>query len=178
MFSSPTLIPPKMSPSFILDLIKRLQQYYRKSIQAIRIIPDAALRYYKVLEGFVLSLIHLPRAITTFISRWISNAGRAITDFAVALKMFILAVLRGVAIGIITILSIALLCLTIVALVKAYKRMRERRAQREIAARYQREEAERRAQQAEDFKRRVRYEEFRKRQEELARQRKIAKSQQ
>ena len=92
--------------------------------------------------------------------------------------MFILAVLRGVVIGIITILSIALLYFTAVTLVKAYKRLRKRQAQCEIAARYQREEAERRAQQAEDFKRRVRYEELRKRQEESARQKKIAKSQQ
>ena len=167
-----------MSPSFILDLIKRLQQYYRKSIQVLRINPDTVLRYYKVLKRFVLSPIHLPRAITTSISRWISNAGRAITDFAVALKTFILAVLRGVVIEIITILSIALLYFTAVTLVKAYKRLRKRQAQCEIAARYQREEAERRAQQAEDFKRRVRYEELRKRQEESARQKKIAKSQQ
>ena len=176
--SSPTLIPPRMSPSFILDLIKQVQQYYQEWIQAIQIVPDTAMRYYKVLKGFVSRLIHLPKAIITFISRWISNAGRAITDFAVALEMFILAVLRGVAMGIITVLSIALLYFTAVALVKAYKRARERQAQREIAARYQREEAERRAQQAEEFKRRVRYEELRKRQEELARQTKIAKSQQ
>lgn len=162
----------------MLDLIKRLQKYYRKWIQAIKIIPDTAIRYYKVLKGFVLRLIYLPKAGITFISRCISNAGRAITDFAVALKMFILAVLRGVVIGIITILSIALLYFTAVTLVKAYKRLRKRQAQREIAARYQREEAERRAQQAEDFKRRVRYEELRKRQEESARQKKIAKSQQ
>jgi hypothetical protein len=167
-----------MSPSLILDLIKQLQQYYRKFLHAIKIITDTALRYYKILKGFVSRLIHMPKAIITIISRWISNVGRAITDFAEALKAVILAVLRGVAIGIVTILSIALLYFAAVALVKAYKYVREHRAQREIAARYQREEAERRARQAEEVKRRVRYEELLKRQEESARQRKIAKSQQ
>jgi hypothetical protein len=167
-----------MSPSLVLDLIKRLQQYYRKCLHAIKIIPDTALRYYEVLKGFVFRLIHMPKAIITIISRWISNVGRAITDFAEALKASILAVLRGVAIGIVTILLIALLYFAAVALIKAYKYVRERRTQREIAARYKREEAERRARQAEDVKRRVRYEELRKRQEESARQKKIAKSQQ
>ena len=97
----------------------------------MKTVPDTATHFYNVLKRFVLRLIHLPKAIVTTISRWISNAGRAITDFAEALKALILAVLRGVAIGIVTILSIALLYIIAVALFKAYKRVRERRAQRD-----------------------------------------------
>ena len=177
-FLAQLLIPPRMSPSLILDLITRLQQYLGKLFQAMKTVPDTATHFYNVLKRFVLRLIHLPKAIVTTISRWISNAGRAITDFAEALKALILAVLRGVAIGIVTILSIALLYIIAVALFKAYKRVRERRAQREIAARYQREDTESRARQAEEIKRRVKREEFLRRQEESARQKKIAEFQQ
>jgi hypothetical protein len=145
-------------------------------------IRDTVLYYYKALKGFVLRLMHLPKAMINTISRRISDAGRTVTNFAEALKAFVQAVLKGLAIGVVAIFSITLLYLAAVALVRAYrvyKREREQQAQREIAARYQKEEFERRTKHAEYIReQRLRYEACRKQQEELERQQQIAKSQQ
>jgi hypothetical protein len=146
----------------------------RRSFRILANVKDFIIRCYKFLKGSALCIYHLPKAVVMAISRWISSAGRAISDVGQAIKAVILVILRGIAIGTITILSLMLLCITLWALVKVfriYQHKKQLRIQLELLAERQRKEAERLARAIEDAKmRQARAEETRRRQEELRRQ--------
>jgi type II secretory pathway component PulM len=165
-----------MSASIMAKIVSQLKHLLRNLVNA----KDFIIRHYKALEGSVLWILHLPKAAATAISRWISRTGRLISDVGQAIKATIQAVLRVVAIGITTALSLVLLYITFRAMVKVfriYQREKYLQTQRELHAQLQKKEAEQRARMLEDARSQARLEESRSRQEELGRHREALEAQ-
>jgi hypothetical protein len=157
-------------------IVSQLSHLLRNLVNA----KDFIIRYYKALEGSVLWILHLPKAAATAISHWISRTGRLISDVGQAIKATIQAVLRVVAIGIMTVLSLVLLYITFLAIVKVfriYQREKYLQTQRELHAHRQKEEAEQIARMLEDARSRARLEESQRRQEELGRHKEALEAQ-
>jgi hypothetical protein len=168
-FCVPSTGIPRMSAQIMAKIVSQLKHILRNLVNA----KDFIIRYYKALEGSVLSILHLPKAAAIAISRWISRTGRLISDVGQAIKATIQAVLRGVAIGITTVLSLVLLYITFLAIMKVfriYQREKDLQIQRELHAQRQKKEAEQRARMHENARIQARLEENRKWQEEMERQ--------
>jgi hypothetical protein len=119
-----------MSALIMAKIVSQLKHLLRNPVNA----KDFIIRYYKALEGSVLSILYLPKAAAMAIPRWISGTGRLISDVGQAIKATIQAVLRGVAIGITTALSLVLLYITFLAMMKVfriYQREKDLQTQRE-----------------------------------------------
>ena len=159
-----------MSASIATKIVSRLKRLLQYLVNA----KDFIIRCYKALKGSVLWILHLPKAVATAISRWKSSTGRAISDVGQTIKATIQAILRVIAIGATTVLSLILLYIAVLALVNAYQiyqRKKELQRQLEQDAQRQKKEAERRARMVADAQRRqAKLEESRRRREELERQ--------
>jgi hypothetical protein len=158
-------------------IVFQLKHLLRNLVNA----KDFIVRYYKALKGSVLWILHLPKAAATAISRWISRTGRLISEVGQTIKATIQAVLRVVAIGITTVLSLVLLYITFLAIVKVfriYQREKYLQTQRERHAQLQKKEAEQIARMLEVARRsQARLEESQRRQEELGRHKEALEAQ-
>lgn len=119
------------------------QQAWNGSSQSISEIRDLVLGCYETLRRSALWVVHLPRAVLWSIAQWISTIKRAIRSGAHAAMIAVMGFLKVLALGIVTVSTIAVLIYAMRKLIPPIWKLARQR-QRDQREKHRQKEDERR----------------------------------
>lgn len=131
---------------YISAIMDAEMQAWNQVGQIIINIRDFILRCCEALQSSALWIVHLPKAVASTISQWISDIGRAISIGIHAVKVAVIVFLKVLTVLTVTALALPLLGLgmwKLVEIYQHYRRKKQMQMQREQWEQCQREETER-----------------------------------